>query len=81
MFAPGRWYSCVINEISAGGAEIAAIDGLNDRDQIKLKVPGFEEVIGHILRGTPKSRGFGFDIDDQTRQGLAPHLSGQRAAA
>ncbi len=81
VFAHGQWQSCVINDISAGGAEIAAVDGLKERDQIKLKIPGFEEVSGHILRVTPKSRGIGFDIDDQTRQRLEQHLSGQKAAA
>ncbi|TQV78391.1 methyl-accepting chemotaxis protein [Denitrobaculum tricleocarpae] len=81
VFAKGQWHQCLINDISAGGAEIAAIDGLGEGDAIKLKVPGFGEVDGRILRVTPKSRGIGFDLDDQTARSLGQHLSGLRSAA
>lgn len=77
----GQWHSCEINDVSAGGAEIGAIEGLGEGDAVTLKIPGFGEVTGRVLRVTPKSRGIGFDIDDSTSQRLDAHLTGLKRAA
>lgn len=81
IFAHGSWTDCTINDISAGGAEVTAIDGLGEGESIQLKVPGFGEIAGRIIRVTEKSRGIVFQTSDQERNELEQHLEGQRAAA
>lgn len=81
IFASGSWTDCMIKDISAGGAEIAAVEGLGNGDAIQLQVPGFGEVNGKIIRVTEKSRGIAFQTNDQERQELERHLGAQRMAA
>ncbi len=81
IFAFGRWNDCLIKDISAGGAEIAAIEGLDDGESIQLKIPGFGEVNGRVIRVTSKSRGIVFETTDKERKDLDRHLSSQRLAA
>lgn len=74
----GQWRDCLIQDISAGGAEIAALDGTDQGDSVKLKVPGFGDVEGRIIRATDKSRGITFNLDEETREALDRHLIGVR---
>ncbi len=74
----GQWRDCLIQDISAGGAEIAALEGTDQGDSVKLKVPGFGEVDGRIIRASDKSRGITFNIDEETREALDKHLIGER---
>ncbi len=74
----GQWCDCTIKDISAGGAEIAALQGADQGDSVKLKIPGFGEVDGRILRVTEKSRGISFNLDDETRGALDKHLIGEQ---
>ena len=73
----GQWRDCIIQDISAGGAEIAALEGSDQGDAIKLKVPGFGEVDGRIIRATGTSRGITFNLDEETRNALDRHLVGK----
>lgn len=75
----GQWRDCTIQDISAGGAEISAVEGAGQGDSIKLKVPGFGEVDGRIIRDTEKSRGITFNLDEETRTALDRHLVGEQA--
>ncbi|WP_282604983.1 methyl-accepting chemotaxis protein [Pelagibius sp. Alg239-R121] len=74
----GQWRDCTIQDISAGGAEIAALEGVGQGDAIKLKVTGFEDVDGRIIRITPKSRSITFNLDEETQEALNRHLVGER---
>lgn len=70
VHARGRWHDCIINDLSAGGAEIAAIDGLDRGDVVKLRVPRFGEVSGCIVRTTQRSSAIDFELDDAAREKL-----------
>ncbi len=74
----GQWRDCTIQDISAGGAEIAALEGSDQGDSVKLKVPGFGEVSGRIIRATDCSRGITFNLDEDTRTALDRHLLGEQ---
>lgn len=76
----GQWRECTIKDLSAGGAEVSAVEGAGEGDSIKLKVPGFGEVDGRIIRASNISRGITFNLDEETRTALDRHLVGGASA-
>jgi len=81
IFAHGQWRECLIKDLSAGGAEIAALDGIAMGDEVQLKLDGFGDVDGRIVRVTEKSHAIEFDLDDQAREALDRHVTGRPMAA
>ncbi len=77
----GQWYDCLIKDISAGGAELEALEELAMGDTIQLKVPGFGEVDGRVVRTTDKSRAIDFDLDETTRVEMNKQLQGLQQEA
>ena len=81
VFAHGQWHACLINNVSAAGAEIAALDAVGEGNAVKLKVPNFGDVDGRVVRMTEESCAIEFDLDDESKGELDKLLTGKQAAA
>ncbi len=81
VFAHGHWRSCQLNDLSAGGADVAPADGLGMEDKVKVKIPGFGEVEGQVVRVSRKSCAVEFEMDADSRDALDMHITGKQMAA
>lgn len=70
VFASERWMDCTVKNLSAGGSELTALEGVAKGDTVKLELPGFGEVPGQVVRVTEISCAIQFDIDDEARAKL-----------
>ena len=77
----GQLHGCYINDLSAGGAEIAVIEGLAVNDTVELRIIGFGEVAGRVVRVTDKSCAIDFDIDEDAQTALDAYIKSETLAA
>ncbi len=81
VFVNGQWRECRLNDVSAGGAEIEAVEGIQKGNAIKLRISALGEFAGRVVRATELSRAIEFDIDEDTRAKLQHSLASTEAAA
>jgi methyl-accepting chemotaxis protein len=76
-----RWTDCLIKDISIGGAEVDAVEGMAVGDEVALEVPDVGPILASIVRVTEKSRAMKFEVSAKEEQKLRAYLKSPPAAA
>ena len=71
----GQWQDCTINDISAGGAEIERIDGLQVGGSVELDVKNLGKMSATILRVTDRSCAMQFEATPEMTAELEAKLA------